>query len=127
MTELLILGDSTKVLKNTNSRPVSLYKNGDTSGDQGIYELGSQYTVPADKVLLITDIVCFSGNATSYMHCTLKDDTNDHLYWVLNQGDDPASSIAFKTSDIFVAGKSPVINSNHNGLTMILRGVEYNV
>ena len=127
MTELILIGDEAKVIKNANSRPVTLYKVDDNSGDKAINELGSAYTVPAGKAHLMLNITSFSGNASSYIHCTLKDAANTHIYWVQNKGDSPASSISIPVHDIFDAGTSPVINTNHNGITLIIKGVEYDV
>tara|TARA_Y100001951_G_C11106227_1_gene164874 strand:+ start:143 stop:529 length:387 start_codon:yes stop_codon:yes gene_type:complete len=128
MTELVIIGDQAKVIKNANSRPLTLYKEDDNSGDKGIFLLGSQYTVPAGKEFLITTLTAFSGNAASYLHCNLKDSAGVvHIYWVLNKGDEPGSSIAIPLQDKWEAGTSPIINSNHNGLTLIIKGVEYDV
>tara|TARA_B100001123_G_C15247335_1_gene1001434 strand:- start:225 stop:596 length:372 start_codon:yes stop_codon:yes gene_type:complete len=122
MSELVLIGDVAKVVKNSNSRPVTLYRDGDNSGDANLNELGSAYTVPTDKILLITDIGLFSGNAGSYIHCTLKDSSNTHQYYVINKD----QQMVIKCSDIFTAGTTPVFNANNNGLTCVVRGVEYN-
>tara|TARA_Y100001963_G_scaffold130231_1_gene186303 strand:+ start:836 stop:1207 length:372 start_codon:yes stop_codon:yes gene_type:complete len=123
MTELVVIGDSSKVIKNADSRPVTLYRAADGTGDSNLNELGSAYTVPAGKVLQITDIALFSGNAGSYIHCTLKDAANTHQYYVINKD----QQMTVKCSDIFTAGTTPVFNGNNAGLTCLVRGVEYSV
>lgn len=122
MSELVIIGDNAKVIKNANSRPVTLYRNGDATGDADLNELGSGYTVPAGKILLITDIGLFSGNAGGYIHCTLKDAANTHQYYVINKD----QQMVIKCADIFTTGTTPVFNANQAGLTCVVRGVEYN-
>jgi len=127
VTDLVLIGDNAKVIKSATSRPVTLYKEDDNSGLKQIFEKGVQYEVPVGKELLITSMTCLSGNATSYLQCSLVDAVDVHIWWQLNQGDDPVSSIVIPINDIFTAGQQPKVNSNHNGLSMILKGVEYDV